>query len=100
IGMSREVEYELRNDIFVHLTRLPAEYYQWQRIGDIMSRVANDLSAVRMVLGPGIMYAANTMVTFAATVLLMLQIDGRLVGLSLLPLLAVSGALLHFGRRI
>jgi ATP-binding cassette subfamily B protein len=100
IGMSREVEYELRNDLFVHLTGLPASYYQQQRIGDIMSRVANDLSAVRMVLGPGIMYSANTVATFLVTVLLMLRIDRTLVALSLLPLLAVSWAVLHFGRKI
>jgi ATP-binding cassette subfamily B protein len=100
IGMSREVEYELRNDLFVHLTGLPASYYQQQRIGDIMSRVANDLSAVRMVLGPGIMYSANTVATFLATVFLMLRIDRTLVALSLLPLLAVSWAVLHFGRKI
>ena len=60
IGISREIEYELRNDLFAHLTRLPARYYQPHRIGDLMSRATNDLSAVRMVLGPGIMYTANT----------------------------------------
>jgi ATP-binding cassette, subfamily B, multidrug efflux pump len=100
IGMSREVEYEIRNDLFVHLTRLPASYYQQQRIGDIMSRAANDLSAVRQVLGPGIMYSANTLVTFVATVALMLKIHVVLVGISLVPLVAVSFAVLHFGRRI
>ena len=53
IGISREIEYELRNDLFAHLTRLAARYYQRHRIGDLMSRATNDLSAVRMVLGPG-----------------------------------------------
>lgn len=100
IGMSREVEYELRNDIFRHLTRLSASYYQRHRIGDLMSRATNDLSAVRMVLGPGIMYTANTVATFLAAVVLMVKISPLLLGLSLLPLLLVSWLVRHFGRRI
>jgi ATP-binding cassette, subfamily B, multidrug efflux pump len=100
IGMSREVEYELRNDLFRHLTRLPPSYYQQHRIGDIMSRATNDLSAVRMVLGPGIMYTANTIATFAGTVVFMAKISPSLLGLSLVPLVLVSWAVRHFGRRI
>ena len=100
IGVSREVEYELRNDLFRHLTRLAPRYYQSQRIGDIMSRTTNDLSAVRMVLGPGIMYTANTLATFVATVALMLRISPRLLGMALVPLLLVSVLVRHFGRRI
>jgi ATP-binding cassette subfamily B protein len=77
IGMSREVEYELRNDVFRHLTRLAPSYFQRHRTGDIMSRATNDLSNVRMVLGPGIMYAANTGVTFVATLAFMVRISPR-----------------------
>ena len=100
IGMSREVEYELRNDVFRHLTRLAPSYFQRHRTGDIMSRATNDLSNVRMVLGPGIMYAANTGVTFVATLAFMVRISPRLLAVSLLPLLAVSWLVRHFGRRI
>ena len=63
IGLSREIEYELRNQVFEHLTKLSASYYQRNRIGEVMSRATNDMSAVRMVLGPGIMYTASTVAT-------------------------------------
>ena len=75
-------------------------YYQINRTGDLMSRATNDLSAVRMVLGPGIMYTANTLATALGTIALMLAIDARLLLLSLVPLVAVSLAARHFGRRI
>jgi ATP-binding cassette, subfamily B, multidrug efflux pump len=100
IGMSREIEYELRNDVFRHLTRLPASYYQARRTGDLMSRATNDLAAVRMVLGPGIMYTASTLATFVGTVVLMLTISPLLLGLSLIPLVFVSVLVRYFGRRI
>jgi ATP-binding cassette subfamily B protein len=100
IGLSREIEYELRNDLFAHLTRLPPRYYQGQRIGDLMSRASNDLSAVRMVLGPGIMYTANTAATFVGTVTIMAMISPRLLGLALVPLVVVSVVVRYLGRRI
>jgi ATP-binding cassette subfamily B multidrug efflux pump len=100
VGFSREVEVELRADVFDRLTRLSAGWYQGQRIGDVMSRATNDLSAVRMVLGPGIMYTANTLATFAFAVAIMARIDGVLLVLALLPLLLVSVIARHFGRRI
>jgi ATP-binding cassette subfamily B multidrug efflux pump len=100
ISMSRDIEYELRADIFAHLTRLDAGYYHRHRVGDIMSRATNDLSAVRMVLGPGIMYTANTGATFLFAVVLMARISPPLLLLSLVPLLLVSILVRHFGRRI
>ena len=100
IGISREIEYELRGDVFAHLTRLSARYFQSHRIGDIMSRATNDLSAVRMVLGPGIMYTANTLATFVGTVVLMMRISPALLGLALVPLVLVSILVRYFGRRI
>ena len=60
IGISREIEFDLRNDLFRHLERQPAAYFQQHRTGDIMARMTNDLNAVRMLLGPAIMYSANT----------------------------------------
>ena len=100
IGISREIEYELRGDVFGHLTLLSARYFQSHRIGDIMSRATNDMSAVRTVLGPGIMYTANTVATFVGTVVLMMRISPRLLGLALVPLVLVSILVRHFGRRI
>lgn len=100
IGMSREIEYELRNDLFRHLTRLPAAYFRDHRIGDLMSRASSDMSAVRMVLGPGIMYTANTLATSVGTLALMLAISPRLLGLALVPLVLVSILVRYFGRRI
>jgi ATP-binding cassette subfamily B protein len=100
IGISREIEYELRNRLFQHFTKLSSRYYQQSRIGDLMSRATNDMSAVRMVLGPGIMYTATTLATFAGTVSLMCRISPRLLLLALLPLIFVSVLVRYFGRRI
>ena len=100
IGISREIEYELRNQLFSHFTRLSARYYQRSRIGDLMSRATSDMSAVRMVLGPGIMYTATTLATFVGAVALMWRISPPLMGLSLVPLLFVSFLVRHFGRQI
>jgi ATP-binding cassette, subfamily B, multidrug efflux pump len=100
IGLSREIEYELRNDLFAHLLRLAPGYYQGQRIGDIMSRAVSDLSAVRMVLGPGIMYTATTVATFVASVTLMAAISPLLLALALVPLVFVTYLMRRYGRRV
>ena len=100
IGVSREMEYDLRNDVFHHLTLLAPRYYQQNRIGEVMSRATNDMSAVRMVLGPGIMYTASTVATFTGTVALMIAISPRLTLLSLVPLVLVSWLVRHYGRQV
>jgi ATP-binding cassette, subfamily B, multidrug efflux pump len=100
IGTSREVEYELRNDVFHHLTLMSARYFHQNRIGDVMSRATNDMAAVRMVAGPGIMYTANTVATFTGTVTLMLLISWRLTLLALVPLAAVTFLVRRYGREI
>jgi ATP-binding cassette subfamily B multidrug efflux pump len=100
IGMSREVEYELRNRVFRHLTLLSPGYYQRNRIGELMSRASNDMAAVRMVLGPGIMYTANTVTSFTGATTLMLAISPMLSALALVPLVLVAFLVRHFGRRI
>ena len=100
IGISRDVEYALRNRVFHQMTRLPPAYYQRSRIGELMSRASNDMSAVRMVLGPGIMYTANTIATFGGAVSLMAAISPRLTFLALLPLALVSWLVRHYGRQI
>jgi ATP-binding cassette, subfamily B, multidrug efflux pump len=92
IGMSRHIEYDIRNDLFSHFTRLPLEYYQAHRTGDLMARAVNDLSAVRMLLGPGIMQSLNTAVTGSLAIALMLRVHAGLTGIALLslPFVAVS----------
>lgn len=100
IRMSRRMEYELRNDLFDHLARLPAPEYRTRKVGDLMSRATNDLDAVRDLLGPGIMYSANTATTFVMAVFLMCRIDWRLTLLALLPLPILSLAMARFGARL
>ena len=68
IGISRDIEFDLRNDLFTHLERLSYSFHQRTRTGDIMARATNDLNAVRMLLGPAIMYSANTVVFTAGAI--------------------------------
>jgi ATP-binding cassette subfamily B multidrug efflux pump len=100
IGVSRDIEYELRNDVFHHLETLPTSFYQRNKTGDLMSRVTNDLSNVRMLLGPAIMYSTNTIIVTFFAMVLMLKINWHLTLLALLPLPAVSISVRHFGKKI
>ena len=100
IGASREIEYDLRNDFFAHLQRLSLGYFHKNRTGDLMSRATNDLSAVRMMIGPAVMYTANTALTFLVAIILMLSINVRLTLIALIPLPFVSVATRYFGRAI
>ena len=100
IGVSREIEFDLRNDLFRHLERLSYSYYQRTRTGDIMARATNDLNAVRMLLGPAIMYSANTIVFTAGALAFMLSISPKLTLYAFLPLPIVSITIQHFGRKI
>ena len=100
IGASREIEYDLRNDFFAHLQRLSLGYFHKNRTGDLMSRATNDLSAVRMMIGPAVMYTANTALTFLVAIILMLSINVRLTLIALIPLPFVSVAARYFGRAI
>src|SRR6185312_5759753 len=78
IGISRDVEYDLRNDLFAHLIRLSPDYYGKTRTGDIMARATNDLNSVRMMLGPGVLYCAETSLTFILAIAVMLRVDWHL----------------------
>ncbi len=100
IGISRDIEFDLRNDLFRHLEGLSYSYYQRTRTGDIMARATNDLNAVRMLLGPAIMYSANTIVFTVAALAFMLRISPRLTLFAFLPLPVVSVVVQYFGRRI
>ena len=100
IGISRDIEFDLRNDLFAHLERLSFSYYQKNRTGDIMARATNDLNAVRMLLGPAIMYSANTLVFTAGALGFMLAISPKLTLYAFLPLPITSIVIQYFGRRI
>ncbi len=100
IGASRHIEYDMRNDFFAHLQRLPLSYFQANRTGDLMSRATNDLNAVRMMIGPSVMYAANTVLVFVVALVLMVSIDARLTLYSLIPLPLVSVCVKVFGSAI
>jgi len=100
IGVSRDVEFDLRNDFFAHLQKLPVQFYQQRQTGELMSRATNDMSAVRMLLGPGIMQGLNTIVLAVAAVGLMLYISPRLTLYALLPLPILSFCVAYFGKRI
>ncbi len=100
VGASRGLEYDLRNAFFAHLQRLPLGYFQARRTGDLMSRATNDLNAVRMMIGPAVMYTANTAIIFVVALVLMLTIDARLTLVALVPLPFVSVVVKYFGAAI
>jgi ATP-binding cassette subfamily B protein len=100
IGASRDIEYDLRNDFFAHLQRLDLAYFQHHRTGDLMSRATNDLNAVRMMIGPAVMYSATTALTFVVAIALMLSIDVRLTLIALVPLPFISVSVKYFGAAI
>ncbi len=100
IGISRDIEFNLRNDLFRHLEELSYSWYQRTRTGDIMARATNDLNAVRMLLGPAIMYSANTIVFTMGALIFMMSISPRLTLYAFAPLPVVSIVVQYFGSRI
>ena len=100
IGASREMEYELRKDLFAHLLKLSPSYFSRTKTGDIMARATNDTSAVREFLGPGIMYSVNTAITLVAATALMIYIDPLLTAFALLPIPALALVVNRFGRAV
>jgi len=100
IGISRDIEYDLRNDLFSHLIGLSSDFFARFRTGDIMARATNDLNAVRMMLGPGIMYWTETTLTAVLAIGVMLSVDWQLTLLALLPAPLVSFVVIWFGQRI
>ena len=100
IGASREIEFDLRNDLFANLSRQSAGYYHTHRTGDIMARTTNDLNAVRQLLGPAIMYSANCLVFTAAALPFMIHISPKLTLCAVGPLPLASVLVQSFGQRI
>ena len=100
IGASREIEFDLRNDLFRNLERQSISFFHEHRTGDIMARATNDLNAVRQLLGPAIMYSANTVVFTAAALPFMIRISPRLTLFAFLPLPVASVVVQLMGRKI
>jgi len=86
ILMSRHIEYDLKNEIYAHYQVLSLAFYRRHNTGDLMNRVTEDVSRVRMYLGPGIMYSLNTIILFVMVIYLMLTVNTRLAIFSILPL--------------
>src|SRR3954471_1979848 len=99
-GLSRHIENDLRQVLFEHLTALEPDYFGRTRTGDLMARLTNDLSAVRMAAGPAIMYLTNTVFGGAFALVFMLRIDVRLTLLALLPMVLLPMATIKLGGAI
>ena len=100
IGVSRDIEFDIRNDLLKRLLLLEPEFYVRNRTGELMSRATNDLNSVRMVLGPGIMYSATTIVTMIFAIAVMVALSPSLTLWVLLPAPVVAVAVWFFGRTI
>jgi ATP-binding cassette subfamily B multidrug efflux pump len=100
IGISREIEFDLRNDLFLQLERQDAGFYQKYRTGDIMARMTNDLNAVRMLLGPALMYSANTVFFTVGALFFLLRISPWLTLVAWAPMPLASILVQYFGRKI
>lgn len=100
IVASREIENDLRNDIFWKLENLSASFYNQMSTGDIMSRATNDMNAVRAVLGPGIAYSVNTIVAFLFVIPMMISISPALTGIALVPFPIMALLVNRFGKAI
>ena len=99
-GVSRWMEYDLRNDLFTHLETLDAAYFARTRTGDIMARLTNDLGAVRMALGPAVMYLTNTIFGGLFALYFMIRIDVKLTLLALLPTIFLPVLTIRMGKAI
>lgn len=100
VGMSRDVEFDMRNDIFAHMVELSGDFYQRMRTGDLMARATNDLNQVRMMLGPGIMYWMETTLTAVLAISVMASVDWELTLIALIPAPLVSLVVVYFGQKI
>jgi ATP-binding cassette, subfamily B, multidrug efflux pump len=100
IGVSRDIEFDIRGDLLNRLLLMEPEFYVRNRTGELMSRATNDLNAVRMVLGPGIMYSGQTVIGMALAIIVMSQLSGSLTLWVLLPVPIVAVVVQHFGKVI
>jgi ATP-binding cassette subfamily B protein len=100
IGISREIEFDIRNDLFIHLEKQDSGFYQRYRTGDIMARMTNDLNAVRNMLGPALMYSANTIFFTVGALFFLLRISPYLTLVALAPMPIASVLVQYLGSKI
>jgi len=100
IGVSRKIEYDIRNDYFSHLLKLSQNFFNRVRTGDLMARATNDLNAVRGMLGPGILYSANTLLLFIMASVIMFSINVKLTLLALIPFPLIAISVNIIGKKI
>jgi len=100
IGASRRIEFEMRNDFYAHLQKLPVSYYQEQRTGDLMSRATNDLSSVRMLIGPAVMHSVSSLIVVTGAFVMMLRIERFMALIALTSVPAIIIMVKFFGQRI
>lgn len=100
IVMSRHVEFDLKNEIFYHYEKLSQSFYKRNRTGDLMNRISEDVSKVRMYVGPAVMYALNTVIRFAVVVTHMYIISPKLTLYTLLPLPVLSYSIFKISTEI
>ena len=100
IGVSRHIEFDMRNDFYGHLQRLPLRFYHEQRTGDLMSRATNDLASVRMLIGPAVMHSFSSLLVVGGAFIMMARIDHMMALMSLIAVPVVAGAVKYFGERI
>ncbi|HEX2834853.1 MAG TPA: ABC transporter ATP-binding protein [Thermoanaerobaculia bacterium] len=100
IGVSRLMEFDMRNDFYQHLQKLPVDFYQEQRTGDLMSRATNDLASVRMLIGPAVMHSASSLLVVLGAFLMMVRIDAVMGLVALLAVPVVAGLVKTFGQKI
>src|SRR5215469_7568504 len=100
MNVSRDVEYEMRNDLFAHLMSLEPAFYSHMRTGDIMAHAINDLNSVRMMLGPGVVSLSESMVTLPVAFTVMAGVDWRLTLLALAPAPLAVMLIVWFGGEI
>ncbi len=100
IGASRYIEFDMRNDFYQHLQKLPLRFYQEQRTGDLMSRATNDLASVRMLIGPAVMHSLSSLLVVTGAFIMMLRINVMMALIALLAIPVVAGLVQYFGARI
>ena len=100
IGASRHIEYDMRNDFYGHLQKLPLRFYHQQRTGDLMSRATNDLASVRMLIGPAVMHAISSLLVVGGAFFMMVRISTSMTLTALIAVPVVAGLVSFFGQRI
>jgi ATP-binding cassette, subfamily B, multidrug efflux pump len=100
VGASRHIEFEMRNDFYDHLLKLPVRYYQEQRTGDLMSRATSDIGGVRTLIGPAVMYTVNSLIIVSGAFTMMIRIDKTLALISLAAVPIVAVLVKTFGEKI